>query len=166
MRTTYAILLLTFLFACNDAGNNDQTTVDTDSSKQDPPVEPAPVYDCYRSVLKRDTMVACLLVRGNDVTGRLTFDNFEKDGSSGDVHGTINKDTIKLWYDFHSEGMKSVMEVYFLKDGSKLFRGIGDVATKGDTAYLSDKGAIRYVTTQAFEKVECNTIDEKYRCKK
>jgi hypothetical protein len=166
MRITFAVLLFTFLFACNDSGNDESTTVATDSPKQNPPAEPAPVYDCYRSVLQRDTMVACLQVKGNEITGRLTFDNFEKDGSSGDVHGSLYKDTIKLWYDFNSEGMKSVMEVYFLQDGPKLFRGIGDVATKGDTAYFPNKDAIRYVTNHAFEKLECNSIDEKYRCKK
>lgn len=165
MRTTFAVLLLIFLFACDDSGNNEATTVATDSSKQNPPAEPVSVYECFRSVLQRDTMVACLQVKGNEITGRLTFDNFEKDWSSGDVHGTLHKDTIKLWYVFNSEGMKSVMEVYFLQDGPKLFRGIGDVATKGDTAYFTDKGAIRYVMNHAFEKLECNTIDEKYRCK-
>lgn len=165
MRTILAVLLMTFLFSCNDSGNTEETTVVTDSSKQNPPAESVPVYDCYRNVQQRDTMVACLLVKGNEITGRLTFDNFEKDGSSGEVHGTKYKDTIKLWYDFNSEGTRSVMEVYFLQNGPQLFRGIGEVATKDDTAYFTDRSAIRYVTNHAFEKVECNAIDEKYRCK-
>lgn len=166
MRTILTVLLITFLLACNDTGNDENSSDVADSSKQNTPAETAPAYDCYMSVLQRDTMVACLQVKGNDVTGRLTFDNFEKDGSSGDVHGTWNKDTIKLWYDFNSEGMKSVMEVYFLQDGGKLYRGTGDVATKGDTAYFSGKDAMKYDDQQVFEKKECNSIDEKYRCAK
>lgn len=166
MRTTFAFLLLAFLFACNDSGNNEEKTVAPDSSTQNPSAGPAPVHNCFRSILKRDTMVACLYIKGNDVTGRLTFDNFEKDGSSGDVHGTLHQDTVKLWYDFNSEGMKSVMEVYFLKKGDQLVRGIGDVATKGDTAYFSRKGDITFDANQTFDYVECNAVDEKFRCEK
>jgi hypothetical protein len=165
MRTIFLSLILTGLFACGESVNNENAeTVKTDSAQQQKTEEPAPTYDCYIQVLKRDTMVACLQVKGNVVTGKLTFNNFEKDRSSGNVHGMIEGDIIKLWYEFASEGMNSVMEVYFKKEDSRLLRGTGPVGTKADTAYFSDKDAIEYKAGQAFNKIPCESIAEKYRC--
>lgn len=163
MRFIISALMVSLIFSCGDAGTN-EASKEADSATQRAPVEPVRSYDCYVSILQRDTVVACLAERNGEITGKLTFDNFEKDGSSGRVHGTNYKDTIKLWYDFNSEGMNSVMEVYFVKDGHKLLRGIGDIATKGDTAYFSDKNAIRYVSEHVFDKTDCKTIPEKFRC--
>jgi hypothetical protein len=56
------------------------------------------------------------------------------------------------------------MEVYFKKDGDRLLRGIGPVGTNADTAYFTDKDAIDYKDDQAFEKLSCEAIAEKYRC--
>lgn len=161
MRILFTLFLLTCLFACGESTNNENTeTAKTDTSQS----QPAPVYECYRQVLQRDTMVACLLVNGNTVTGKLTFDNYEKDASSGNVHGTIDGSIIKLWYDFASEGTNSVMEVYFKKEGNRLLRGIGPVGSKADTAYFADKEAIEYKDDQAFDKLSCESIAENYRC--
>jgi hypothetical protein len=92
----------------------------------------------------------------------LTFNNFQKDKSSGSVHGTIAGDTIKLWYDFHSEGMKSVMEVYFRKQNDELLRGLGQMEVKGDSAYLNDHTNIQFSADQTFKKVDCSSLPAKY----
>ena len=38
----------------------------------------------------------------------MSYDNFEKDGSTGKVYGIKSGDTLKLTYDMFSEGMHSV----------------------------------------------------------
>ena len=47
----------------------------------------ADISGCYMQVLKRDTFAVILKQDGNTVTGKLSLDNYEKDGSTGTVTG-------------------------------------------------------------------------------
>ena len=118
---------------------------------------------CYWKILNRDTFAIRLDQSGNSVTGKLSFDNFEKDASSGIVRGKVEGNIIKLWYNFASEGMNSVMEVYFKKEGDQLLRGIGPVDVKGDSSYFTDPAAIEYRQDQSFNKIPCATLPGKYK---
>lgn len=118
---------------------------------------------CFWSIVKRDSLVASLFQYGNSITGKLSFDNFEKDGSSGSVIGSIDADIIRLWYTFKSEGMESVMEVWFKKQGNSLLRGTGPMAVKSDTTYFNDVTAIEFISDQALQKADCNEVPAKYK---
>jgi hypothetical protein len=114
---------------------------------------------CYMRVLGRDTFVAKLQQSpGEIITGNLSFDNFEKDASSGKVSGKEQDGIISLWYTFHSEGIQSVMEVYFKKTADGLIRGIGDMKTRGDTAYFVHPQAISYPEKDIMKKIPCSDI--------
>ena len=91
----------------------------------------------------------------------MIYDNYEKDGSRGTVKGKDNGEIIMLWYDFNSEGMHSVMEVYFKKENGKLVRGIGDMDVKTDTTYFIS--GINYSDREAFNKVDCGLIEWKLK---
>lgn len=164
MRNILIIFLVMFAASCGDAENKESTEPTSADSAQATPTITASDCNCFRKILQRDTMVAAIINIGDSVTGRLNFDNFEKDGSSGTVHGRQDGDIIKLWYNFASEGTNSVMEVYFKKDGNQLVRGIGDIGTKGDTAYFTKPGSIQYDDKQAYEKLPCDSLLPKYRC--
>ncbi|HLF44980.1 MAG TPA: hypothetical protein VI548_01045, partial [Chitinophagaceae bacterium] len=114
-----AITAFIFLSYCNNPNRESSeeiTKEKTDSIIQKPVAD---VIDgCFWSIQKRDSLVAMLSQQGNIITGKLSFDNYEKDGSSGPVSGRIDADIIRLWYAFKSEGMESVMEVWFKKEGN------------------------------------------------
>jgi hypothetical protein len=118
---------------------------------------------CFWKITGRDTLVAWLVQTENTITGKLSFDNFEKDGSSGPVHGTVEGDIIKLWYSFESEGMKSVMETWFKKQGDSLLRGVGPSAVRADSSYFTDHTAIKFSDEQSFQKVDCADVPGKYK---
>lgn len=118
---------------------------------------------CYWKITGRDTLVAWLVQTENTITGKLSFDNYQKDGSSGPVHGTLQGNTIKLWYEFESEGTKSVMEVWFERRGDALVRGVGPTAVKADTSYFTRQDAIKFDEKQSLEKVDCAVIPGKYK---
>jgi hypothetical protein len=118
----YSLILIFFLFLnCNNhenpgnkEGNLSSQTSEQSKSNSDQQIGSAKnMTGCYMRVLKRDTLALHLQEVGNLVRGRLTFDNYEKDGSAGTVSGTIVGDVMKLIYSFQSEGMNSVMQVYF-----------------------------------------------------
>jgi hypothetical protein len=154
---------------CNNETNTkesaDTSKVSTeneiDSAKRLPDEDE--VDGCFMLILKRDTMVLHLQNNMNVLYGKLTYDNFEKDGSSGNVEGNLEGDILKLKYSFASEGMNSVMDVYFKVDGDKLIRGISDMQTKGDTAYFTNPNNVDFSDKNYFEKVACENVPAKYR---
>ena len=117
---------------------------------------------CYIKIIKRDTMLLRLRQSGDSISGKMNFDNFEKDSSSGDVSGVVDGDIIKLWYSFQSEGTHSIAELFFKKENESLVRGIGDISSKADTSYFTDPSAITYPADQSFNKIDCSDIPSKY----
>ena len=126
-------------------------------------VSSAKVWEgCYWKVVQKDTFALHLQQSKGTVSGRLTFNNYQKDKSTGTVHGNIDGDIIRLWYTFSSEGMNSVMEIYFKKQDDGLVRGLGNVAVKGDTSYFENAGEVRYRTDQVFTRVSCSQVPSRY----
>jgi hypothetical protein len=157
------ILLFSKLIACNNSRTNEYTGSSKPSGSP-PNVEDNSVSDltgCYMKIVGRDTAILRLEQKGKEFSGKMIYDNYEKDGSRGNVKGKEEEGILKLWYDFDSEGMHSVTEVYFKKDNGKLLRGIGDMDTKTDTAYFTS--GINYSDKEAFLKVDCGLIDGKLK---
>ncbi len=119
--------------------------------------------ECFWMISQRDTMVAVLLQTGDQVTGRLSFDNFQMDGSTGSVTGIIEDDILKLWYSFQAEGTNSMMETWFKRSEDALTRGVGPTAVRGDTSYFTDHSAISFRGTQVLRKTSCDSIPDKYK---
>ncbi|MGV3528671.1 MAG: hypothetical protein ACO1OO_07245 [Flavisolibacter sp.] len=174
MKQTLAAILFVFtLTACNQGQDTtttttDSTTMHVDSSDEMvneiiPPAKPSGVTGCYMRVLKRDTLVAHLQQDGDRVSGKLTFDNYQKDGSTGSVSGRVNGDIIELVYSFEAEGMHSIMEVYFKKQGNSLIRGIGDMDMRGDTMAYKKPQQLSYPAEEKWDGVNCESLDAKYR---
>jgi len=163
MKYILCFLLFAKLVACNDTGSSTST-----QSSENGNVTPSnsreqftDISGCYMKITGRDTAILMLEQKGNAFTGKMLYDNFEKDGSRGTIKGKEDKEIIKLWYDFNSEGMHSVMEVYFKKENGKLLRGIGDMDAKTDTAYFIS--GINYSDKETFNKIDCNLIDWKLK---
>ena len=172
MKWVFIFLLGIFIFSCN-SNNTSQVEKDDESLPAEPQKKDSAidalndkghsVSGCYWKVLQRDTFVLHLEESGNDLTGRLTFNNFEKDKSSGKVRGKIEGDIVKLWYSFQSEGTQSVMEVYFKKEGDHLLRGFGPVDVSGDSAYFKNKNGVDYKNDQTYTRVDCSILPSKYQ---
>ena len=156
--------------SCNSNTNSETARTDSavtentvEVNKANPPQKTETnVEGCYIKILKRDTMVLHLRQNGDSVSGRMNFDNYEKDSSSGEVAGIIDGDIIKLWYSFQSEGMLSTAELFFKKENASLIQGLGDINNKADTSYFADHSAIAYPADQSFSKVDCSNISSKY----
>jgi hypothetical protein len=172
MRKLFTILITALAVGCQSR-TEQANTQDTILTITNPPAidvkpadEPTPgvadISGCYMQVLKRDTFAVVLKQDGNTVTGRLSLDNYEKDGSTGSVTGKMEDDVLKLVYRFASEGMTSIMQVYFKINGNTLTRGIGEMSTKGDSAYFIDPVSIKY-NGSTLTKMSCDNLPEKYK---
>lgn len=108
------------------------------------------IVGCYVATLAKDVYTININSQiGESVKGTLTFDNFEKDSSSGTFEGTYNDGILFGEYSFQSEGMDSVMQVIFKKQGNDFVRGFGPVNATGD-AYV-DVNDVTYDTSVVFK---------------
>lgn len=161
------IALIGLLIACTDnseindsAANKSSespktTSVDNDQKPADD------ITGCYMKITGRDTAILMIEQNANDVSGKMLYDNYQKDGSRGSVKGKKEGDILKLFYDFNAEGTRSVMEVYFKRVPGGLLRGIGDMDVKVDTAYF--RSGINYSDKEAFSKVDCSVVKTKFQ---
>jgi len=166
--TIFKRIILLLLIAFQLAGCNNDPSVgsaksDTLQSKRmnhsDSSLAERQSLNCYRFVLKRDTILLQLRQTGDSISGVMSFDNYQKDSSHGDINGHSNKDTIYVLYKFFSEGMRSVMEIAFLKSGSSLIRRIGTMVNKNDTVLYKSHNAISYQAGQKLDMVPCDAFD-------
>lgn len=151
------------LASCNNTGDGNNTRTSKEATQPNQTEAIPDLTGCYLRVLKRDSLALSIEQSGKAVTGKLSFDNFEKDGSSGSVSGTIDNDILKLIYSFQSEGMHSVMEAYFKIEDSALIHGIGEVATRSDTTYYAHPNDISYPAPNRLVKISCDKLDQKYK---
>lgn len=150
--------------ACNNGSQSNKGTEKDSKEKSTGKNDGTPdLAGCYLRVMDRDTVALSIQQSGRSVTGKLSFDNFEKDGSTGRVDGTIDGDTLKLIYNFQSEGMHSVMEVYCKIVDRGLITGVGEVSVKSDTAYYSNPGQLEYPESNKLGKLDCEKLAAKYK---
>ena len=165
LRLSSFVLFVFVLSSCNNQ-ESVNTTIDTTttpgvSNTENNTSETPNIAGCYLRALQRDTLAASLQQNGNIITGKLTFDNYQKDGSTGTVEGLIENGVVKLVYRFQSEGMNSISELYFKIAGDKLIHGYGNVEVKGDSAFFPDPANISY--KDSLLKLPCSELAEKFR---
>lgn len=121
------------------------------------PANPAPQSstNCYLYVNKKDTASVKLLIKGEELTGTLRYNIFQKDLNNGTIAGEIKGDTIIADYTFDSEGLRSVRQVVFLKKGSKLYEGYGEMKEQGGKFIFVNRAALKFDDHFTFNPVDC-----------
>lgn len=109
--------------------------------------------NCYLATSGKDSVFLRVQDNLGTLVGTLSYKNFEKDSSSGEVLGTSSGDTLKLNYEFTAEGQKSEREIWFLKKDNGLLEGIGDYDATG-TKYANPK-KVQYGDGHKFESQPC-----------
>ncbi|MOA11455.1 hypothetical protein D3C78_1313980 [compost metagenome] len=113
--------------------------------------------DCYQYIKNKDTASLKINIEGEELTGDLNYNLFEKDRNSGTIAGEMKGDTIIAEYTFDSEGMRSVREVVFVKrvDGN-IYEGTGEVMEKGGKMVFKDRSALKFSPAMVFTKTNCD----------
>lgn len=108
---------------------------------------------CYIAHLSKDVYTLKIDTQhGAAVSGMLSFNNFEKDSSSGSFTGTFTGNVLLGMYAFDSEGMHSVRQVVFKKDGDNFIEGFGSTKTEGDAELFEDVSTVTYDANSTFVK--------------
>lgn len=126
-------------------------------SKKNPTPSEASIVGTYVANLANDVYTLEITSQENEqVEGSLVFNNFEKDSSAGTLSGTYTDGILLGDYSFESEGMASVMQVIFMKQGDNFVRGYGEVDEATGSRFV-DLEAITYDTSVVFEKIDTDS---------
>jgi hypothetical protein len=161
MRRSYLLAALTaaFFSACTSENHKDsadslKTTTDTTVSAVIP--EESDSQECYAFVKNRDTVSMKIHAKGEEYSGDLSYNLFEKDRNKGTFGGEMKGDTLITEYTFDSEGMRSVREAVFLKKDGKLYEGFGEVLEKEGKTVFKDRSKLNFGGAIVLEKTACN----------
>jgi hypothetical protein len=100
-------------------------------------------------VTGKDSAAIHLVDNLGTISGNMAVKNSEKDSSSGELDGFKNQDTLKLTYNFKSEGKTSENSIYFLQKNDELIEGLGD--------YKNPK-TLKFDPKNSYKKVNCNQV--------
>lgn len=157
-----ALLAVSVLAFWKNNHTDMNTIPNTNTNTNTTPVVQIPdIRGCYATEPSRvDYRIAINSQSGSNVSGTLSFRNFEKDSSKGTFVGTFQNGILLVDYTFQSEGMTSVMQVIFKKSGNDFVRGYGPM--NADGTKFADLSKVTYDAKDSlsvFKKAECTPVE-------
>lgn len=151
------------LMSCNKKNETVNPVTTTDSIET--PTEP--VIDslgsktfCYVGVTGKDSVFVSLDDNLGTFSGKMAYKNHEKDSSKGELSGFKSGDTLKLTYEFASEGTTSKRDIFFIQKGNTLIEGIGNQKDENGRMRYSDEKIISYKDGQKLQTVDCKVVSK------
>lgn len=118
---------------------------------------------CYMGVTGKDTVFVTIDDNLVTITGKMASKNSEKDSNKGTLSGFKAGDTLKLTYEFASEGTAgNKNDMYFLQTKDGLSEGIGERDAETGTKYASEN-KIKFVGGRNLKIADCNTVAKAFR---
>lgn len=148
----YPLLLASLVFT---ASCTSEKSEQTDTTQETVATEVVESSACYASVMGQDTMLLQVETTGDEVTGSLAYNFYEKDDNQGTLRGEMRGDTLLADYTFQSEGTESVRQVAFLKKGDGFVEGYGDAEDRAGKMVFKNTAALDFNSGTAFTKVPC-----------
>ncbi len=163
MRKIHLLLLVVLAFGCNSKNSSStDTVIDSPSTVKSAPdtanssANTTALLDgCYMKVTGRDTLFLQLQQSGQNISGSMYFDNYEKDSSKGTVTGKMENGKLILWYSFDAEGMHSYSQQVLQPVEDGLILGNSDVRASNDTTYIKDLSAVQFPASNKLSRVAC-----------
>lgn len=149
-----------FLVNCNKKTETSAPKAETDTTAVVEPVVDTlgPKSFCYIGITGKDSVFASIDDNLGTITGKISYRNSEKDSSKGDLTGFKSGDTLKLTYEFQSEGTKSKRDIFFIQKDNILTEGIGDHKEEDGQSKYADEKKISYKDGQKLETADCKMV--------
>lgn len=153
--------LSVLIISCNKKDETVKPVVPTDSlqTHQEPVADTLGAKTfCYLGVTGKDSVFVSIDDNLGTLSGKMAYKNSEKDSSKGELFGFKSGDTLKLTYEFASEGTTSKRDIYFIQKGNVLTEGIGDQKDENGTMRYADEKKIAYKDGQKLETADCKVV--------
>ncbi len=159
MKKLFSILTLAFaITACNNDTSSEPQLNGEETGTSTMPVAGDSIatgMNCYAYINNKDTVRLQYEVKNEKVTGKLSYNYFEKDKSSGTISGYTTPSGIVADYTFQAEGTTSVREVVFKKVGDDMVEGFGEIRQDGEKPVFADKNSLKYDPKLTLSKMDC-----------
>lgn len=152
--------LLILLMNCNKKPETPAAKIDIDSAETTENVVDTlgTKSFCYMGITGKDTVFVTIDDNLGTITGKMATKNSEKDSNKGDLSGFKSGDTLKLTYDFASEGKTgNKNDIYFLQTKDGLNEGIGEKDAETGTKYANEK-TIKYEAGRNLKTADCKIV--------
>lgn len=149
MKFQYVILLCfsCLMLCCKaDVKNNDTTKA---------PEQLTRTVNCYEYINKKDTVSMKTYTQGDSIYGTLSYNFFEKDKNTGEITGKMVQEIMVLDYTFNSEGMTSVRQVAFKKNGKFLTEGYGESFEKDGKMVFKNIFTLDFTGKTILQEINC-----------
>ena len=155
--SAFSILLMN----CNKKTETVKPVASSDSLET--PAEPvvdslAAKTFCYLGVTGKDSVFVSLDDNLGTFSGKMAYKNSEKDSSKGELSGFKSGDTLKLTYEFASEGTTSKRDIFFIQKDNTLIEGIGNQKDENGAMRYADEKKISYKDGQKLETADCKVV--------
>ena len=148
--TTIAII------SCNnESKKSTEVTATGDTSKPAENKIMIPASTCYFSTTGKDTVQLKVEIFPNVVTGRLSYNLYQKDSNKGEFDGQLHGDTLLADYKFMSEGKLSTRQVIFLIKDSMATEGYGNMEEKEGKMVFKNLKDVTFGKGLILKKIEC-----------
>lgn len=154
---SFAMLMMN----CNKKVENKLPVTTADSTTADPDA----VIDtldsksyCYMGVTGKDSVFVNFDDNLGTVTGKMRYKNHEKDSSKGELSGFMSGDTLKLTYEFASEGTTSKRDIFFIQKDGYLIEGIGNQKDDNGLMKYADESKISFKEDKKLETADCKLV--------
>lgn len=158
MKNFHATLLIGALLAvaCNySSKKTTEVATGEDTSKQLENKIMIPTSACYTSISGKDTFRLKVEVFPNVVTGKISYQFFDKDSNNGELKGTLHGDTLLADYQFRSEGKLSSRQVIFLIKDNVATEGFGEMEEKDGKMVFKNINMVNFEKGIKFLKSDC-----------
>lgn len=151
------LILPVCLAACQPqpAGTGQSANQDADKESLQEADSTSATTKCYAYYKNRDTVELSIGARGQQISGTLKYQLFEKDRNNGTITGEIKGDTLLANYTFNSEGMESQRQVAFLRKGDQLVEGYAEVEEKDGKTVFKDTKNLKFGSGIVLDVVAC-----------
>lgn len=152
--TIFVAAMLLALVSCSDKKQADANPNEPEVRNEQPVVDAN--RECFDWTNGKDSVSLSYTRKVNNVSGELRYGWFEKDKSSGTFVGVFKGDTLRADYKFQSEGMESVREIVFVRNGDQLLQGNGEMTEKNGTTVFTDRKKLDFSNTITLTKINCD----------
>jgi len=151
----YSLLLLSLATIITASCHEPKQSTKTDMPGQVENKIMIPSSTCYASITGKDTVKLKVEVFPNVVTGKLSYNLYQKDSNQGDFNGRVHGDTLLADYTFMSEGKSSARQVIFLIKEGIAVEGYGNMEEKDGTMVFKNIKEISFEKGLTLKKVVC-----------
>jgi len=156
MKYIFFTLGALFLFSSCQNTQEQKTTQEQASATATHQGQLSDTAQCFQFIQDKDTTQLSFNIQDHKVTGTLMYNLYEKDKNQGSIEGLIKGDTLIADYNFTSEGVSSIRQVVFLKQGDQWIEGYGEVEDKGGAVKFKDLSTLTFDNSRSLHKVNCN----------